>query len=108
MQSGTNYYLHNDHLSLRVRTNTGGTVVDQRGHYPFGESWYSPSGAPLIFTSYYRDTESGNDYAIARSYVNRLGRFSSPDPLAGSISNPESLNRTSYSHKTPINLKDPS
>ncbi|HEY6243694.1 MAG TPA: hypothetical protein VIX17_07105, partial [Pyrinomonadaceae bacterium] len=27
MQSGTNYYLHNDHLSLRVRTNASGVVA---------------------------------------------------------------------------------
>jgi hypothetical protein len=28
IQSGTNYYLHNDHLSLRVRTNSSGAVAD--------------------------------------------------------------------------------
>ncbi|HEY6181808.1 MAG TPA: hypothetical protein VIW67_06145 [Terriglobales bacterium] len=39
IQSGTNYYLHNDHLSLRVRTDNSGNIVDQRGHFPFGESW---------------------------------------------------------------------
>ena len=33
--------------------------------------------------TYERDAESGNNYAIFRSYVNRLGRFSSPDPIAG-------------------------
>jgi YD repeat-containing protein len=31
IQSGSTYYLHNDHLSLRVRTNTSGAVTDQRG-----------------------------------------------------------------------------
>lgn len=108
IQSGTTYYFHNDHLSLRARTNTSGTLADQRGHYPFGETWYSPSGAPLIFTSYYRDSESGNDYAMARSYVNRLGRFSSPDPLMGSVSDPQSLNRYAYAGNDPGNLVDPS
>jgi RHS repeat-associated protein len=108
LQSGTTYYLHNDHLSLRVRTNTSGAIVDQRGHYPFGETWYSPSGAPLIFTSYYRDAESGNDFAKARSYVNRLGRFASVDPLAGSIANSQSLNRYLYTQDDPLNNLDPS
>src|ERR1051326_676334 len=107
MQSGTNYYLHNDHLSLRVRTNASGVVADQRGHYPFGETWYSPLGAPLIFASYYRDTESGNGYAMARTYVNRLGRFSSPDPLSGSIGDPQSLNRYLYVLSDPTNFLDP-
>jgi RHS repeat-associated protein len=106
IQSGTNYYLHNDHLSLRVRTNSSGNIVDQRGHFPFGETWYSPSGAPLIFTSYYRDTESGNDYALARTYVNRLGRFSSPDPIAGDVGDPQSLNRYAYVRNSPTSSTD--
>ena len=43
-----------------------------------------------------------------RSYVNRLARFSSPDPLAGSLSIPQSLNRYGYSLADPLNLLDPS
>jgi hypothetical protein len=45
---------------------------------------------------------------MARSYINRFGRFSSPDPLAGSLSNPQSLNRYAYVESDPINLADPS
>jgi RHS repeat-associated protein len=108
LQSGTTYYFHNDHLSPRVRTNTSGAIVDQRGHFPFGETWYSPAGAPLLFTGYYRDAESGNDYAMARYNVNRLGRFSSPDPISGSISDSQSLNRYLYTENNPINATDPS
>jgi RHS repeat-associated protein len=108
LQSGTTYYFHNDHLSPRLRTNTSGTVVDQRGHFPFGETWYSPAGAPLLFTSYYRDAESGNDYATARYNISRLGRFSSPDPISGSTDDPQSLNRYSYTQDNPINATDPS
>jgi RHS repeat-associated protein len=48
-----------------------------------------------------------NDYAMARSYVNRLGRFSSPDPLAGDPNNPQSHNRYSYMGNDPVNLTDP-
>src|ERR1051326_3088885 len=76
--------------------------------YPFGETWYSPSGAPLVFSSYYRDTKSGNDYAMARTYANRLGRFSAPDRHSGNQSNPQSLNRYAYSLNDPVNLADPS
>jgi len=107
IQSGTTYYFHNDHLSLRIRTNASGGVVDQRGHYPFGESWYSPSGASSIFTTYHRDSESGNDYAMARFNASRLGRFLSADPLAGNIVDPQSLNRFSYTRNDPVNLTDP-
>ncbi|MGH9761215.1 MAG: hypothetical protein ACREDR_20295, partial [Blastocatellia bacterium] len=40
---------------------------------PYGEQWYD-AGQPAKwkFTSYERDSESGNDYAVARTYVNRL------------------------------------
>ncbi len=81
----TNYY-HADHLSVRVTTDTNGNIAGQQAHYPFGESWYASSTTTKWqFTSYERDSESGNDYATVRCFVNRLGRFSSPDPLAGSI-----------------------
>ncbi len=43
-----------------------------------------------------------NDYAVFRYHVNRLGRFSSPDPLAGSIANLQSLNRYAYVSNDPI------
>jgi hypothetical protein len=40
--------------------------------------------------------------------VNRLGRFTSSDPLSGSRGNPQSLNRYAYVHNDPINATDPS
>jgi RHS repeat-associated protein len=91
--SATNYQ-HSDHLSARVVTDSNGSSVRSFGHYPFGETWYE-TGTPSKwkFTSYERDSESLNDYAIARTYVNRLARFSSPDPIGGSVSNPQSLTR---------------
>jgi len=108
IQSGTTNYWHNDHLSPRVRTDTSGNVSDQRGTFPFGETWYSPGASPYMFTTYYRDYEaSGNDYAQARTDVGGLGRFSSPDLVAGSISDPQSLNRYSYVRNMPVMLTDP-
>jgi RHS repeat-associated protein len=108
IQSGTADYWHNDHLSPRVRTDTSGNVADQRGTFPFGETWYSPGSSPYIFTTYYRDYEAeGNDYAQARSYVGGLGRFSSPDRITGSTSDPQSLNSYSYVRNMPHMLTDP-
>ena len=105
---GTPTYYHPDQLSNRALTNSTGSVVGQQGHYPFGESWYSSGTATKWkFTSYERDPESANDYAMARYDVNRLGRFSSPDPIAGSIANPQTLNRYAYVHNDPVNLVDP-
>ena len=93
IESGATKYYHQDHLSNRLVTDSSGNVVAQMGHYPFGESWYNASNDKLLFTTYERDSESGNDYAQARYYIFRFGRFASPDPVAGSISAPQSLNR---------------
>jgi len=105
--SGTKYY-HQDHISNRLVTDSNGNTFEQLGHYPFGESWYNVSNDKLLFTSYQRDSESGNDYAMMRFGVNRLARFASPDRFAGSARNPQSLNHYTYTQNDPINLSDPS
>jgi RHS repeat-associated protein len=105
--SGTKYY-HQDHLSNRLVTSSTGTILEQMGHFPFGESWYNASADKLFFTSYERDAESGNDYALARYNINRLASFSSLDPLAGHTSDPQTLNRYSYARNNSILFVDPS
>ncbi len=88
-----------------------GNFISAQGHAPFGEVWYQTASPAWTskwkFTSYERDAESGNDYATFRYHVNRLGRFSSPDPIAGSLGNPQSLNRYAYVGNDPTNLIDP-
>jgi RHS repeat-associated protein len=104
--SGTRYY-HQDHLSNRLVTNSSGGVLEQLGTFPFGEQWYNASADKLYFTTYERDSESGNDYAQARYNVSPIARFNSPDPIAGSTSDPQSLNRYSYVRNMPVMLTDP-
>jgi RHS repeat-associated protein len=110
-------YHHKDHLSVRLYTDgtpgspTYGQVTAQQATYPYGESWYSTgAGAPdqFVFTSYQRDSESGNDYAMARYYIDRFGRFCSADPLMGDPGDPQSWNRYAYVRNDPINMTDPS
>jgi len=109
IDSGGLTYYHADHLSARLLTDSSGSILGQQGHFPFGEIWYETgTTSKFKFTTYERDAESGNDYAMARFHVNRLGRFSSPDALAGSNVNPQSLNRYSYVGNDPIRLIDPS
>jgi hypothetical protein len=61
IEAGATKYYHRDHLSNRMVTDSGGNVSAQMGHYPYGESWYNASNDKLLFTSYERDSESGND-----------------------------------------------
>jgi RHS repeat-associated protein len=106
--NGTYYYLR-DHRAVRVTTDANANVLGQQGHFPYGEPWYlSNTTTKWTFDSYERDSETGNDHANARQYISRLGRFSSPDPLAGSIGDPQSLNRYIYALNDPIALIDPS
>jgi len=104
--SGTKYY-HQDHLSNRIVTDSGGNKLAEMGTFPYGEYWYNASNDKLLFTTYERDSESGNDYAQARYNVSGLARFSSPDLIAGSTSDPQSFNRYSYVRNQPVMLSDP-
>jgi RHS repeat-associated protein len=106
---GTIIYQHRDHLSPRLYTDVNGNDVGEQGTFPFGEVWYNNNTTSnWVFTSYERDAESGNDYALARSYSNNQGRFLAPDPLEGSVDDPQSWNRYAYVENDPINLDDPS
>ena len=106
ISAGTKYY-HQDHLSNRMVTSSSGAVVEQMGHFPFGESWYNASNEKLLFASYERDFESSNDYAQARFFINRLGNFSSPDLLDGGMPDPQSFNHYTYVRNKPISVADP-
>jgi RHS repeat-associated protein len=104
----TNFY-HTDHLSTRLTSDVNANVAGQQGLFPFGDPWYdSGATSKKKLGDFERDAESGNDYALARYDISRLGRFSSPDPVAGSLGYPQSLNRYSYAGNDPINSSDPS
>jgi RHS repeat-associated protein len=108
IQGSSTIYHHSDHLSVRVTSDVNGNKIGEQGHYPYGEQWYVTSTtSKFIFTSYERDAESGNDYAMARYYVNRFARFCSADPLMGSPGDPQSWNRYAYVRNDPINAIDP-
>jgi RHS repeat-associated protein len=106
--SGATTYYHRDRLSTRLITDSSGNVLTQQGHYPFGESWYiTGSATKWEFTSYERDAESSNDYAKFRYGVNRLGRFSTGDPVElVRTAAPQTFNRYAYVANDPINRKD--
>ena len=125
---GNFYWSHTDHLSSgRMLTTMSGTVVYRASFHPFGQvaygEWSAAGNTNLNtrkFTGYERDA-TGPDYARARSYTSRWGRFIQADPLgsgylgqtpnplgAANQGRPQTLNRYSYVSNDPINNTDPS
>jgi RHS repeat-associated protein len=102
------YYLA-DRLSTRLTTDNNGNVVGRQDHQPFGEDGLSSAGAveKHRFTSYERDGETNTDYAINRQYSHTIGRFMRPDPVRGSLTDPQTLNRYAYVRNDPLSFVDP-
>ncbi|MEK6303428.1 MAG: RHS repeat-associated core domain-containing protein [Acidobacteriota bacterium] len=120
---GGTSYLTSDHLgSTRVVTKSDGTVKARYDYMPFGEELASGigqrttglgySGADSTkqkFTQKERDSESGLDYFLARYYSSAQGRFTSSDPLlsSGTVYDPQTWNRYSYTLNNPLKYIDP-
>jgi len=96
----------------------GSTVLLTLGPgQPCYEATFTPYGQEMAtentcstnykFTGYERDAETGLDYAFARYYNSRLGRFMSADLLGGDQDVPQSLNRYAYVGNSPVVFVDP-
>jgi RHS repeat-associated protein len=118
----TTSYTTTDHLgSPRVITDATGYVTSRRDFLPFGEEltinvggrttalkYGMQDGVRQKFTGYQKDTETSLDFAEARMYENRFGRFTAVDPLtsSGKSSNPKTFNRYVYAGQNPIIITD--
>lgn len=111
IEAGAVQYLHQDHLSVRLMTDSNGNTIGEQGHFPYGEAWYAKNTtSKWTFTTYERDSESVNDYAMAREYVSRLGRFSALDPAglqSVDLTNPQTWNLYAYAQDNLLNVIDP-
>lgn len=122
-QTPSTRYLTNDHLgSPRVITDQLGKVINRKDFMAFGEETYTaqrttnhgyastPDDAIRQgYTGYEKDDESGLDFAQARYYNSRHGRFTSVDPLTASanVKDPQTFNRYSYVLNSPYKFIDP-
>jgi len=87
----------------------GSNVTGGRRYYPLGQEKPSVTNNNIEkFTGYFRDAETGLDYANQRYHSPGFGRFTSPDPTGGDSSMPLTLNRYSYAGGDPVNNTDPS
>ncbi|MCC7306483.1 MAG: RHS repeat-associated core domain-containing protein [Acidobacteria bacterium] len=114
-------YLTSDHLgSPRINTDQNGAVIARHDYHPFGEEIftaqrttglnYSADSVRKQFTGYERDEETDLDFAQARMYANRLGRFTSVDPILMTEDrrfNPQSINLYGYTMNRPLFYTDP-
>jgi RHS repeat-associated protein len=72
-----------------------------------GSCFGGTDGVEEKFTGKERDAETGLDFFEARYFSSAQGRFTSPDPLGGSLIDPQTLNRYAYVRNNPLALTDP-
>lgn len=84
-------------------------------YLPYGTERARVPGSPVVgndrdkFGTYYRDGETGLDYADQRFYASGSGRFLTSDPYqaSGGAGDPGSWNRYGYVGGDPVNFNDP-
>jgi RHS repeat-associated protein len=107
-------YLTNDHLgSPRINTDKNGNITARHDYQPFGEeiqrASYGNDEVRKQFTSYERDDESDLDFAQARMYANKLGRFTTPDDFVNDsdVGDPQGWGKYLYVRNNPLTFTDP-
>lgn len=108
--NGNVNYFYSDQIgSITVMTDGSGNPCYQSTFTPYGKEEAIQTGCSTQykFTGYERDAETGLDYAFARYYNSRLGRFMSADPAGGAPEDPQSLNRYAYVGNGGPNFFDP-
>jgi len=102
--------MHGNRLgSTTFLTDHTGATTQKTIYYPWGQMWASAGTVKdeRFASLEQRDAETGNDPTLFRMYQPRLYRWMSPDPVAGDITNPQSLNRYAYVLNNPTNFIDP-
>lgn len=105
------YYFLTNHLgSVDVVLDENGEVVERRDFFPYGAERMTEgtdSDTDRGFTGKELDEETGLNYYGARYYDSTTGRFISLDPWEGDLSDPQSLNKYTYTLNNPVNFIDP-
>jgi RHS repeat-associated protein len=113
-------YLTQDHLgSPRIITDNTGKVIARKDFNAFGDETnsaqrteplgYKPEEVRQDYTGYQKDDESGLEFAQARYYNTKHGRFTSVDPMTASanVKDPQTFNRYSYAMNSPYKFTYP-
>lgn len=95
--------------STRCVVDRTGKVLARYDYTAFGEPTLVEGTAQTdyLFTGEHWDAQAMLIYLRARYYDPSIGRFLSPDPIAGLMDRPQSFNRYAYAENDPVNLSDP-
>jgi RHS repeat-associated protein len=107
-QTGTCYYFG----GKMIKNEKGWVYTDRLGSigkfYPYGvERPSATANGTEKFTGYFRDAETGLDYADQRYQSPGTGRFMTPDRMGGNPADPGSWNKYAYVGGDPVNFIDP-
>ena len=95
-----------------IAKNGVAVVADRLGsigqYYPYGQEKPSATqNGTEKFTGYFRDSETGLDYAVNRYHNPGTGRFLTADAVNPRLNDPGSLNLYAYVGGDPVNRVDP-
>ena len=77
-------------------------------YFPYGQERPSATtDGKEKFATYFRDSETGLDYAQNRYHQPGMGRFMTTDSAAANRNDPGSWNRYAYTQGDPVNFNDP-
>jgi RHS repeat-associated protein len=101
---------HPDEIgSATTATDCTGKNVQERLYYPFGEFWNGAGslGMHQEFAQLPDYDPETDQYNTPNRHYTPVGRWLSPDPLGGDLTNPQSLNRYAHALNNPTTLTDP-
>jgi len=111
LSSGNQHYYWSDHLgSASVMSNSNGSTIQwEADYYPFGTPRMINNGLNnyYYFTGYEYDSGTGYYNSGFREQSPNWGRFMSPDPVPGNVTDPQSWNRYAYVRNKPLTFTDP-
>jgi RHS repeat-associated protein len=105
-QESVEYYGTDAIGSVRIVFDANGNILGRMDYGPFGEQLSASTVGHKSYAGLFRDGEAGLDYAEARSYQVRTGRFSAPDPVYDALFNPQAWNRYNYALNSPASVTD--
>jgi len=108
--SSVTYFVHRNNLeSSTMATDHAGAVQQDLLYYPWGQAWTTPTVDGTFASMRTLVATQGEETLITPNRFSSAtyGRWMSPDPLAGDITNPQSLNRYAYALNNPCTLTDP-